>query len=80
MSTSSYSYRILSIIRNSQNNRSMHSPDRLGIDYICIAPIDYLWLDLKIDSIRYPRIIALARSTTISTVLLASITIPGRSS
>ena len=31
----------------------MHSPDRLGIDYLCIAPIDYLWLVLRIDSIRY---------------------------
>ena len=31
----------------------MHSPDRLAIDYLCIAPIDYLWLSLKIDRIRY---------------------------
>ena len=36
-----------------KNNRSTHSPDRLCIDYllVCIAPIDYLWLGLKIDSI-----------------------------
>ena len=38
-----------------KNNRSMHSPDRLGIDYLylCIAPIDYCWLLLKIDTLRY---------------------------
>ena len=31
-----------------KSNRSMHSPDRLAIDYLCIAPIDYLWLVLII--------------------------------
>ena len=31
-----------------KNNRSMHSPDRLGIDQLCIAPIDYLRVDLII--------------------------------
>ena len=31
----------------------MHSPDRLSIDYLCIAPIDYLWLFLRIDTLRY---------------------------
>eukprot|EP01048_Picozoa_sp_COSAG05_P007307 COSAG05_NODE_512_length_9090_cov_33.937827_3_plen_97_part_00 len=38
-----------------KNNRSMHSPDRLGIDYlhVCIDPIDYLWLLLRIDTLRY---------------------------
>ena len=35
-----------------KNNRSIHSHDRLGIDYLCIAPIDYLWLILKTDSLR----------------------------
>ena len=36
-----------------KNNRSMHSPDRLGIDYLCIAPIDYLRVVLIIANIRY---------------------------
>ena len=27
--------------------------DRLAIDYLCIVPIDYLWLGLIIDSIRH---------------------------
>ena len=50
-------YRILSSIFNRgghksiKYNRSMHSPDRLGIDYLCIAPIDYLWLFLIIDRV-----------------------------